>query len=513
MATREPGEQQPTCPECRRAMPAEANFCPYCGHSRAGLAPAESAAEEWSLGQFLDQTWSFFASTRVATVLIFLLAVATIFGSLIEQEHLYQDWRPPELYYPDRYGSFWGPLFIRLGLTNAYASWWYLALLLLCCVSLFVCSIHRGVPLYRALSRPQIAKSAAVIGRQPFTGEATPKGGDGIAAATGVLRRFGYRLRQEGDHLYAEKGRFSRWGPYVIHIGLLLVAVAGFARALPGWHYETFLWVAEGQTAVVPGTEFAVRNDSFTVEFYPDGRPSLFRTEAVVIDAGREALQGDILVNYPLTYKQFQIFQASWRQELGNADLGLELIGEGELGRISIDLRQPLDEYRLGPVRVVVEEYFPDFGLDAEGRPINRSRDVLNPVLFLRYLGPEGQLFGSQALALTATDMEPVISGPLQMRVIDLQTRSYTGLMVQKDLSVPYVYGGAAVVMLGMVITFFFFHRQVWVLRAGDRLLLGARTYKNPFGLRQEMQKVLAALAGPPDGGKTESCQTTNSSS
>ena len=31
-----------------------------------------------------------------------------------------------------------------------------------------------------------------------------------------------YHVREENGDLLAEKGRFSRWGPYVNHIGLII---------------------------------------------------------------------------------------------------------------------------------------------------------------------------------------------------------------------------------------------------------------------------------------------------
>ncbi|MCK9907478.1 cytochrome c biogenesis protein ResB, partial [Frankia sp. Cpl3] len=43
-----------------------------------------------------------------------------------------------------------------------------------------------------------------------------------LPQAAEALKKKGYRLYREGDSLLAEKARFSRWGPYVNHIGLIL---------------------------------------------------------------------------------------------------------------------------------------------------------------------------------------------------------------------------------------------------------------------------------------------------
>ena len=45
------------------------------------------------------------------------------------------------------------------------------------------------------------------------------------------------------------------------------------------------------------------------------------------------------------------------------------------------------------------------------------------------------------------------------------------------------MYAGLAVVFIGMVVTFFIFHWQVWVRKENGQILVGARAYKNRFAL------------------------------
>ena len=48
----------------------------------------------------------------------------------------------------------------------------------------------------------------------------------------------------------AEKGRFSRWGPYVNHIGLIIFLIGGMLRFVPGMYVDKVLWLREGETKV-----------------------------------------------------------------------------------------------------------------------------------------------------------------------------------------------------------------------------------------------------------------------
>jgi cytochrome c biogenesis protein ResB len=100
------------------------------------------------------------------------------------------------------------------------------------------------------------------------------------------------------------------------------------------------------------------------------------------------------------------------------------------------------------------------------------------------------QVVGQAALALFA-DGEPIFQGPFYLEVDEIAIRYFTALTLHKDKSTPYMFSGLAVVMLGMMITFFVFHWQVWVRAESGRLLLGARAYKNKFGMRQEFRRLL----------------------
>lgn len=490
------------CPNCSRGVPAEAVFCPACGQPLTADARPEGTRWVW----FLDRSWDFFASVRVAIWLILLLALASISGSLIEQEGLYNDWRPPEQYYPFRYGAFWGNFYLKSGLTDAYGSWWYLTLLSLLSLSLIICSIQRLVPLYRALRQPAVSKSADFIRRQTWTAEIEPRSAAddeeaALEAAGAWLTRQRFKVYREGSSLHGDRGRLSRYGPYIIHIGLLLVAAAGFTRALPGWYSRESIWVADGQVVRVPGTHFSLRSDGFKDEYYPTGMPKLFVTTATIIDDGKEVKQQEIKVNHPLHYAGVDLFQASFRREMGWADLRV-VDGAGQtVGKFRVDLKNPADRYQVGDLTVAVRSYFADFGLEGE-MPVNLSREVKNPVFYFEFLNAKGVVAGSHTLPLLMPDFMEGKRGPYFVALAsdnmnaDLTWRVYSGLMIYRDRSIPFMAAGVTVVLLGMLVTFFVYHRQVWVKWEAGRLVIGARTNKDKHGLKREMNRLLTALGG-----------------
>ena len=61
-----------------------------------------------------------------------------------------------------------------------------------------------------------------------------------------VLKKKGYRVHTDGTALLAEKHRFSRWGPYINHIGLIIFLFAVLMRGLPGWYMDQYTGFLEG---------------------------------------------------------------------------------------------------------------------------------------------------------------------------------------------------------------------------------------------------------------------------
>src|SRR5699024_4946434 len=97
------------------------------------------------------------------------------------------------------------------------------------------------------------------------------------------LKGLRYNIREEDGHIFAEKGRFSRWGPYVNHIGLIIILIAAILRTTPMFYLDDYLWIREGQQLTVPGTDnqFQIENKKFTLETYGQSEEDLKFKEAI----------------------------------------------------------------------------------------------------------------------------------------------------------------------------------------------------------------------------------------
>lgn len=466
---------------------------------RPRQVPTKSMRENWN--EFLDKAWDFFASVKLAWILILLIAVASIAGTLIEQESLYNDWRPPAMYYPARYGELWGPLFMKLGLTHAYSSLWYVTLIVLLVINLIICSFHRLVPLHRMLVKPQVWKLPHFILRQEVVIEQEGN----LVDAEAKLRKRGFKVLRDRENLYADRGRISRYGPYIIHIGLIICAFAAFAKAIPGWDETRDVWIQDGQTVKVPDTNFALTNQKFTVEFFENGAPKLYATDAIVTENGEEKTRATIEVNKPLAWGGWEIYQSSWMEQPGVAHVQVKsAIGNQLVTTLALDLRQPVADYPLpGGYKMVVKDYLHDFSLDDQtGQPVNGSYEILNPAFRVEFEDPSGKVIGAAA-HLVFSKEAPIYDGPFYLQTEKVDTRYFTGLKLHRDRTTPFMFGGLSVVLFGLAITFFLFHYQVWVREEEGMVLIGGRAYKNKYGLKQELHR-LFAVKNPEDEGSLD---------
>src|SRR3989337_3964977 len=85
---------------------------------------------------WMDQVWKFFTSIKLAIFIIIILAVASIIGTIIEQNQPLEKYRQ---FYSD--GTI--RLFESLNLFDMYHSWWFLLLLVLLTVNLSCCTLDR----------------------------------------------------------------------------------------------------------------------------------------------------------------------------------------------------------------------------------------------------------------------------------------------------------------------------------------------------------------------------------
>ncbi|MGG1551738.1 cytochrome c biogenesis protein ResB [Paenibacillus ferrarius] len=527
--------------DCGHQNPTGTTLCESCGNPLIDADGRDilemrydgmARRSQKSNPSLLDKVWNFFSSVKIAVWIIVFTLLASAVGTIYPQENTFLDMDPAQ-YYADNYGTL-GKIYYALGLSHTFSSWWFITLLFMIGTSLVICSLDRVLPLYRALSKQQIRKHMNFLTRQNLTlTTELPAGSDeaGWTSKMGdVLKKKHYRVHTDGSALLAEKYRFSRWGPYINHIGLIIFLIGVLMRSIPGWHMDQYMGILEGETKPIPHTSYYIKNEKFTLTLYDDNElpesikekgqivPKTYETQAVLYhctancdDRAEEPVleevhRSDILVNHPLDYKGLQAYQFNYKVSplLISVKPTLSNPATGEsYGSFDLPMTNPKDEYQVGPYKLKLKGYYPEFGIE-NGHPISKSNEPNAPAFIFSITGPgladkgEPYMYFPRQIDQETFSQDTIngeMSKKLKIAVGSMEGVKFanytTYLNIRVDKAMPYIWVGAAIFMIGVIMGFYWQHRRIWIRIDDGRLTLGGHTNKNWFGFRSEVAAAL----------------------
>ena len=449
----------------------------------------------------VERVWRFFCSLRLTLANLLLLFVAMIAGTFVNPQN--DSLTNIEQAFKGRtvlLGAYrWFELY------DLFHSWWFTLLLTSLALNLIACSIERLPRIYYLVRYPERAldRVAGLRFKVPAASSLlTPE------AIAGKLRERGFKPEVNGGNVFAEKGRYARFGVWVVHLSLLLILGGGIVGRLTA--FEGVAEVPQGGGQVdgfiekrpdgsqfkhklldADGRPFFVKCDDFRLKEFEPGRPKSFESDLRVLeelpngDAGRELARATITVNHPLKYAGLTFYQASYRQleEGMKAKVKLFdkatkserelLVGAGEKIEAAEGLTYQLVDYQedfatLGPaVQVLREE-----------QPGNRTSSFW--------------VFGKSP-AFDRDNREDRFS-----LTFDRLSPFYaTGLQIARDPSTPVVYTGCFLLFAGIAIAFYTSHKRIWARVHEGRVALGGAAHRNAEAFSHEFDDLCRALGLP----------------
>ncbi|MFD1389413.1 cytochrome c biogenesis protein ResB [Oceanobacillus oncorhynchi subsp. oncorhynchi] len=472
----------------------------------------------------IDKIWSFFSSVKVGVWLIVLALIASIMGTIYPQEQFIpQDAvsRDPAIFYEETYGIL-GLMYYQLGFHHMYSSWWFITLIALIGISLVIASLDRFVPLYRALKHQKPKKHKKFLSRQRLYSESANAADADVDKLVKSLKNSRYKITEKDGHILAEKGRFSRWGPYVNHIGLIIVLIAAILRTTPIMFSEDYMWLREGEQRVIPGTDnqYYIENKDFIVETHngegedgfqegsvDDEIATNFQTDVVIYEATNADVVGaepelepildySIQMNNPAKFDGYTLYQQGYQlNEFENMTFYIhEEDDETQeyLGSFTIDLTNPDRVYELDSgFQVELTNYYPDYIMTEEGTPASETDYPRNPAFVVTVYPPDSE---EGEVSFLGIGMNVDATGENQYKVaIDgVEFRDVSGITVSSDRTLPFFLVGAMIFMIGVIQGMYWQHRRIWINKQKDNtLLLAAHTNKNWFGLKRDIEKAV----------------------
>ena len=438
---------------------------------------------------------SVFASVQLALLLLFLLAATSIIGTIIPQNN-------PPSFYIEKYGAQTARLFQLLDITDMYNSWWFLALLTLFAVNLVVCSLERIPGVIRTVRRDGLETAPDQLDRQPCRQavDLTAPLAEASQRAATLLRAHGWKPREaataDGRLLFAERGPWTRFGVYVVHLSILIIlagalvgssTVASRLLRNPDFAFKGSVMLPEQEStghilAFKSGRRidlgFSLRCDAFAIEYYDNGMPKTYRSSVTVLEDGKPVRTAEIEVNRPLTHRGVTFYQSSYQA-------GREYV-------VSLT-KQPDNLSHTAVVPPAREIAWPETGV--RYGIINRENQG-EVTRRLKIWFADGQ--GEPAVFWVPAGEETTVERPTGTYRLQARQLYATGLQATRDPGVWLVYGGCLLMLIGLYIAFFLSHRRLWVrvepAAQGSRLLFAGTANKNRVAFEKKFSDLVADL-------------------
>ncbi len=431
---------------------------------------------------------NFFSSVKLAITLFILLAVTSIIGTVLPQGETLQ-------FYLENFGPGWFKIIKTLQIYDTYHSWWYLSLLGLFSANLIVCTLRRLPYTVRLYRRDALNLSKDDLTRRPFKKQWDIKDGAGnkavIERIKTVFSGIGSRVRTkqdiQGGELYLiEKGKWSYWGVYFIHISILVIFAGAVFGSFTGFKGRIMLLEGESTNQVIKMDQagnvrkiplhFTVKCNKFRVEFYPSGAPRLFQSDLSIIRDRKEVKEKSIVVNDPLSYDGITFYQSSYQS----------------LPAVLIKIISPDGKQRLLHLSAFEKAAWPETDLiiglikylpNVHGAPAARI-----------YIGkPSGN---GDAIWLLKGHEKEYRAGDSAFRIsmIDGGEKYMTGLQVKKDPGVWIVWLGCTMLILGFAVVFWVPHQRYWLWlyrgRGNLQVVLAGQTSKNRMSFEKHFKDI-----------------------
>ena len=443
-----------------------------------------------------SKLWNFFTSVKLTIVLLLSLATTSIIGTLIPQNE------DPQAYL-QAFGGVLYQLFNLLDLFDMYHSWWFQLLIVLLTINIIVCSIDRMSSNRRILfdRKPSfnLPRFRNIKHRQKFTDARSPQELKDIYQnfISRAFRHCQVEATESGFAIFGEKGRWTRFGVYTVHLSVVLLLVGGLIGSFFG--FDGFVNIAEGESAQsirlrnkpqMLQLGFTIRCDDYSESYYDNGAPKEFRSSLTILEQGEPVVSKDIIVNDPLRYKGVSIYQSS-RGQLPSNEVVLSITSNktGKTYKNNAKINQPIElPENLGTFEL--KEFLQ--AAQFKGHDIGQA--------FIGLLTPPTGDPVQVTLPLRFPTFDKMRKGNLVIAVLEHVPRFFTGLQVAKDPGVWVVYTGFILMIIGCYMTFFMSHQQICLELADTgkktEIIVSGTANKNKMGMQAKIDRIARDLDG-----------------
>ena len=421
--------------------------------------------------QKINKNIKLIADLKFALFLLFLIAVVSSIGSVIEQEETIQFYQTNYSIENPIYGFINWNLILFFGLDHVYSTWWFTLLLLLLGLSLVSCSITRQFPLLNNSKEYFFKKQTTSFLNLPFS----VKLKNTIFLKEKILKQLqqqNFYLYQYGDFAYGYRGLVGRVSPILVHLSLITILIGSSWGAFNNFKAQELLPKGEifhiqnlikvGKITHIPNINSRI-ND-FWVEYKKDKIYQFYSNLSILDSYGNEIKHQTISVNNPLRYKNIDFYQSDWN-----------LIG------IRVQDKN-LDRFYELPL----------FTLKGANKSwvtwiVNKNNEIQTIVFdqlqntFILY-NQNGEFLKNATLGEA---IEP------NLKIIDIIPA--TGLQIKYDPSINLIYFGFGLLMITAFLSYLPY-TQIWVFQGNNNTWIGSTTNRGKITLEIEFENLVRLI-------------------
>ncbi len=443
--------------------------------------------------------WKTLNSTRFVIVLLMLLAVASIAGIALG-ERFPTGFPGAEERYRSEFGDDGFMLLGALGAFAPYKSLWFQGLLGTLAASLIACSVTRlRVTVRSALAitfrrTPDEIEHLEPHARISLAGNASiaPVAANVPTVLEDALRRRGFRVRSEthGERVAfaASRGGAAHFGPYLTHLGLILLIVGGMISGMSG--KEETVWLAPGESWPGMGRGFSATLADFKVPRNETGQPTQYFSTIEVSDPERGTFQKEVSVNHPLRHRGVSLYQSSFRALPGRiASATLALGDASEPIVVTADALLTLPDGRT----IAIDNFVSDFRIGENGVE-SASDEMRNPAVSVA-LRDGDTIVETQWLFIKHPGFRHGDSRLGDLRAVAVEPLYATGLSARTSPGSSLIWAGMAIASLGLVLSFYLTHRRVWAVVDPGAIYLAGTAGSRRDAFQRELAELKRAVA------------------
>jgi len=447
--------------------------------------------------------WSFFSSIKLTIVLLVLIVLVFIIATFLPPQEAAQE-------FARQLSPVAANVLLFFRLSDLYHSPLFYALMGLLSFNLIICSTNRFPALlrqYKASSFPEPAGIFDNIPQDQIIIADKEKTTVSLAVESCLKAKYGSVRKidtKKGHVFYGERGRFSLFGVYAVHLSILMMIAGAIIGSTFGLEADinikegesvNFVNLAEGKG--IHKLDFSVRCDKFIAEFYENGAPKTYRSDLSFIKNGQVAHRGSLLVNHPITFEGLRFYQSSYGTSPEIKAIIAYTISRKKSREIVLAAGDTFDlpENKAKAVVLRVEENIMELGPAVKLRITSPQKDVQ----FWVFKNIEDIKAANPGLLSEMPIINPGLFKPLVFSLNRIEQHYYTGLHVVSDPGVPLVAVGGALMVAGLMIVFFWSYQRFWVRmeqeKAKIRISVAGRSTRNSAVLRRQIDNLCRRIS------------------